>query len=211
MAHPHLVMSTAPPPIEIDFLCREFVYLCKTSSQKNQLIARAAGIKKGVRPWVLDATMGLGRDSYILACLGCKVWGIERHPVVFAELQRALKAAQQATELSHPIHRLHIQQGEAVTLMAQYLTDGTRPDVVLLDPMYPERRKSALNKKSMRVMHALVGADSDADALLSPARALATSRVIVKRPRHAETLRGEEPSFVVEGRSSRFDVYIAGK
>lgn len=51
----------------------------------------------------------------------------------------------------------------------QALADITpRPDVVYLDPMYPHRQKSAMVKKEMRVFQSLVGADEDADALLTP-------------------------------------------
>ena len=66
------------------------------------------------------------------------------------------------------------------------------PDVVYLDPMYPHRQKSALVKKEMRVFQSLVGADEDADLLLAPALALATRRVVVKRPDYAEPLAGRK-------------------
>jgi 16S rRNA (guanine1516-N2)-methyltransferase len=82
--------------------------------------------------------------------------------------------------------------------------------MVYLDPMFPEtRQKSALSKKDMQAFQQVVGADADADALLAPARRLASVRVAVKRPRHAPPLAGEAPSYVLDGDSVRYDCYAA--
>ena len=91
---------------------------------------------------------------------------------------------------------------EALSKLAQEV------DVVYLDPMYPHRDKSALVKKEMRVFQSLVGADLDADGLLAPALALATKRVVVKRPDYAEDLDGVKPNTVIETKKNRFDVYV---
>lgn len=74
--------------------------------------------------------------------------------------------------------------------------------------MYPHREKSALVKKEMRVFQSLVGADLDADGLLAPAMALASKRVVVKRPDYAEDLDGVKPSMVIATKKNRFDVYV---
>lgn len=59
----------------------------------------------------------------------------------------------------------------------------------------------------MRLFRPLVGADDDAPDLLAAALALATHRVVVKRPRKAPAVAGEKPGYVLEGKSSRFDIY----
>ena len=79
--------------------------------------------------------------------------------------------------------------------------------MIYLDPMFPHRDKSSLVKKEMRVFQPLVGSDPDADALLDAALALATHRVVVKRPRKAPCLTGPAPGYTLEGKSSRFDIY----
>ena len=43
--------------------------------------------------------------------------------------------------------------------------------------------------------------------LLEAALALAVHRVVVKRPHKAPALAGRTPSYAIEGRSTRFDVY----
>ena len=37
---------------------------------RGQDLARAAGLKPGVNPHIVDATAGLGRDAFLLASLG---------------------------------------------------------------------------------------------------------------------------------------------
>jgi 16S rRNA (guanine1516-N2)-methyltransferase len=81
-------------------------------------------------------------------------------------------------------------------------------DVVYLDPMFPHREKSAAVKKEMRVFQSLVGSDLDADALLAPAVALASKRVVVKRPDYAPFLADKTPSMQIKTKKNRFDVYV---
>ena len=84
---------------------------------------------------------------------------------------------------------------------------GPPPEAILLDPMFPERARSAAVRKEMRFFHDLIGDDADAPALLEAALALALHRVVVKRPRKAPALAGSQPSYAITGRSTRFDVY----
>ncbi|TXH77678.1 MAG: 16S rRNA methyltransferase, partial [Thiothrix sp.] len=83
-----------------------------------------------------------------------------------------------------------------------------KPDVIYLDPMFPERQKSALVQKEMRCLHEVVGEDTDSDALLTLARRIAKHRVTVKRPRLAPELAGLKPAFVISGKAVRYDVYL---
>lgn len=54
----------------------------KFGGGRGQSIAKAVGLKKAHNPTVVDGTAGLGRDAFVLASLGCKVWLCERHPVL---------------------------------------------------------------------------------------------------------------------------------
>ena len=54
------------------------------------MIAKAVGIAQGVRPRVLDATAGLGKDAFVLASLGCEMSLIERQPLIGALLEDGL-------------------------------------------------------------------------------------------------------------------------
>jgi len=63
----------------------------------------------------------------------------------------------------------------------------------------------------MKVFRTLVGADEDEEELWAAADSLARCRIVVKRPRHAPNLAGQEPSYVLAGKANRFDIYARQK
>ena len=83
----------APGPTRVDFVHGAVAHRRQFGGGKGQMIARAIGIASGVRPTILDATAGLGRDAFVLASLGCAVTLIERHPLVAALLEDGLQRA----------------------------------------------------------------------------------------------------------------------
>lgn len=192
--------------IYVDFVAGAVAHRRKFGGGRGQSIAKAVGLKAGAMPSVVDATAGLGRDAFVLASLGCRVTLIERSPVVAALLADGLARASQDPEIGGWVsERMWLEQGPAVATL-NGLT--TRPDVVYLDPMFPHKQKSALVKKEMRVFQSLVGADLDADELLPAALAVATRRVVVKRPDYAGWLCERKPSMAIETKNNRFDVYV---
>ncbi len=196
--------------ISVDFVSGAVAHRRKFGGGRGQSIAKAVGLKQGVTPTVVDGTAGLGRDAFVLASLGCKVIMVERHPVVAALLEDGLRRAYEDAEIGEWMRDLmSLFHGSSISALADAAqSSGTEIDVVYLDPMYPHREKSALVKKEMRVFQTLVGADLDADGLLAPAMALATKRVVVKRPDYAEDLDGIKPSMVIATKKNRFDVYV---
>ena len=195
----------APGPVRVDFIEGAVAHRRLFGGGSGQMIAKAVGVQSGVRPVVLDATAGLGRDAFVLAQLGCAVTLIERQPLIAALLEDGLLRAQADPEVATIVAQMHLLRGNAIELMRAW--KGEPPQVVYLDPMFPHRDKSASVKKEMRLFRPLVGDDDDAPALLEAALALATHRVVVKRPRKAPGIAGEQPGYALEGNSSRFDIY----
>ncbi len=197
--------------VSVDLVSGAVAHRRKFGGGRGQAIAKAVGLKGGISPTVLDATAGLGRDAFVLATLGCKVQLVERHPVVAALLDDGLARAKADPEIggwvSERMQLLHASSHDALVNLADD-PDFVAPDVVYLDPMYPHKKKSALVKKEMRVFQTLVGADLDADGLFEPAYALATKRVVVKRPDYAEFLAQAKPSMAIETKKNRFDIYV---
>lgn len=68
----------APGPVYVDFTQGKLAYRRRLGGGRQQALARAVGLKGGYVPDVLDATAGLGGDSFVLACLGCQVRMVER-------------------------------------------------------------------------------------------------------------------------------------
>lgn len=198
----------ADGPVYADFVAGAMGFRARHGGRKREPLARAMGLKGASLPTVLDATAGLGRDAFVLAALGCTLTLVERSPIIAALLCDGIARA-----LAHPATQAIAQRmkplgGDAIAFLAQ-LADCDRPDVIYLDPMYPHRSKSALVKKEMRVLRALVGEDPDAPQLLETALRAARRRVVVKRPRLAPSLPGIAPSHTLAGNTTRFDIYLA--
>ncbi|MEK1906130.1 MAG: class I SAM-dependent methyltransferase [Pseudomonas sp.] len=195
----------APGPVRVDFVEGAVAHRRLYGGGSGQMIAKAVGVQSGVRPSVLDATAGLGRDAFVLASLGCSMTLIERQPIIAALLEDGLQRAVRDAEVAAIATQMRLLTGNAIELMGQW--QGEPPQVIYLDPMFPHRDKSALVKKEMRLFRPLVGDDMDAPALLAAALALASHRVVVKRPRKAPIIEGAKPSYALEGKSSRYDIY----
>ena len=197
--------ADAPGAVRVDFVEGAVAHRRLFGGGSGQMIAKAVGIAQGVRPRVLDATAGLGKDAFVLASLGCEMSLIERQPIIAALLEDGLQRAAGDAEVGAIVARMRLLNGNAIELMSAW--EGEAPQVIYLDPMFPHREKSALVKKEMRLFRPLVGDDMDAPALLAAALALASHRVVVKRPRKAPCIEGPKPSHSLEGKSSRYDIY----
>lgn len=190
-------------PIAIDFVGGKLAHRHHYGGGRGQLIARALGLKSNPNPHVLDLTAGLGSDSFVLATLHCKVTMVERSPIVTALLQDGLTRAQQEPWFNQL--ELTLVHMEAKAYLQQL---SHPPEIIYLDPMFPDSKKTALVKKEMRLLRTIVGQDEDANQLLDLSRNIALKRVVVKRSLHAKTLTTIPPDLQYKGKSSRFDVYL---
>ena len=102
--------------------------------------------------------------------------------------------------------RMQLQPGDAIDYLTG-LPAPQYPDVIYIDPMFPESKKTALVKKDMRAFQQIIGADQDSEQLFAIALNTAKNRVVVKRPVKAQYLADKKPSFSLTGKAVRFDVY----
>ncbi len=195
-----------PGPVRADFTGGAVAHRRQFGGGTGQLIAKACGIKGGIRPRILDATAGLGRDAFVLATLGCRVHMLERSPVVHALLEAGLEQAQSDGELGDILERMTLELADGRQWLEQCSAERA-PDLVYLDPMFPHTDKKALVKKEMLAFRELVGYDSDDRELLAAALKIARYRVVVKRARKAPAIEGPAPTYTVDGKSSRYDIY----
>jgi 16S rRNA (guanine1516-N2)-methyltransferase len=212
-----------------------FVDLCPSSGTKaGRRGKRASGtpdlLLKAVQPHkgttgldvqggcvVYDLTAGLGQDSLILAMNGAKqVYMVERHPIVFALLEDALRrlhviassrlsdnCSQEDKErynlASFLVGKLSLWNADSKDWLLEHHGLGGDGNVVIyLDPMFPSRQKSAAVKKGMAVLHDLLesqhgdfvegGNQQEELELLQLALNASDTRVVVKRPIRAPLL-----------------------
>jgi 16S rRNA (guanine1516-N2)-methyltransferase len=195
-------------PLLVDFQSASTEYR-RTTSGIKQDIAKAVGCKPAYRPRVLDVTAGLGGDAFILASVGCDVSLLENNGLVYALLADGIKRAEQSgSDVAVIVNeRLHLLAQQDACDFLKATTDVF--DVVYLDPMFPERQKSAKVKKAMQYFHDVVGCYHEQESeLFFAAMQNALHRVVVKRPKLAPLLANQAPSYQVKGKSVRYDIYL---
>ncbi len=193
-----------------DFTAGKSQYRRLHGGGKGQDIAKAIGLHKIKEPQVLDLTAGMGADAFVLATLGCQVTMIERNLIVHALLRDALDRANLNTDndLQNILKKITLINDNAATYL-DTLSDIFLPDVIYLDPMFPQKTKSAQVKKEMQFFHDIVGSDLDSETLFLQALSKAKKRIVVKRPRLAEVISNKvKVDFVISGKSTRYDVYL---
>jgi len=203
--------------IHIDFISGELAHRQQYGGGKGQAIAKAIGIKQGIEPpTVLDATAGLAKDAFVLACLGCPMTLLERSPVIVELIRDAIRRASDDEQFQLILDNgFDLIEQSSIDYLLSFLsnedsdnTEDARPDVIYLDPMYPERKKSASVKKNMQLLQNLLGKDEDTQALLDIALKIARKRVVVKRPKGAESLSALKPGYQVASKKTRYDIYL---
>ena len=194
--------------IDVDFVEGVLAHRQQFGGGRGQAIARAVGLKRGRNPSVLDITAGLARDAYVLASLGCTLTLVERSPVLFTLVEDGIRRGMTDSAATSVLKNfMNLVNADSVLYM-EHMDTETRPDVIYIDPMYPERKKSALVKKDMQILQRLLGKDQDAEKLLNTAMKCASDRVVVKRPLHAEPVGNLKPDTSISSKKTRYDIYL---
>ncbi|MCV2502517.1 MAG: class I SAM-dependent methyltransferase [Neisseriaceae bacterium] len=196
-----LQSSQYKKPIVVNFESDQLLY--RTKHNQGELIVKAINLKKYNQIW--DATAGLGKDSFLLASFGAEVTLFERNPIIAALLWDGIQRARNNKSIVDIMQRIHFIYG---SILDDDLTLPKLPEVIYLDPMFPERRKSAQVKKEMTFLQKVVGEDSDYGTLFARARALNIPRIVVKRSKLAPAIDNISANFSVKGQSTRFDIYL---
>ena len=171
----------------------------------RELLVRAARVRGVEAPTAVDATAGLGEDSLLLAAAGFAVTMFEKDPVIAALLRDALERAANEPQLAGVVARMTLVEGDSVAGLREL---GFSPDVVFLDPMFPERTKSAAVKKKFQLLHHLERPCDNEDELLDAALAARPRRIVIKRPPKGPWLAGVKPSHSLAGKAVRYDVIV---
>ena len=197
--------NVACKPLACDFVGGAVNHRLRFGGGRGQDLARAAGLKSGINPHIIDATAGLGRDSFLLASLGARVTLIERSPWIYGLLKGGMERARTADSVTAEIiARMTLIKGDAIKLLP-----SLKPEIILVDPMHPVRSKSALVKADMRQIRAIVGIDEDQVVLMKIALAFASKRVVLKWPARAPSMEGvRQCSHQIIGKSVRYDVFM---
>lgn len=200
-------MAKKETPLRVDFVSGAVGHRFRFGGGRGQDLPKAMGLRAGKTPDIVDATAGLGRDAFLLASLGAKVTLIERSAEMHALLLDGMaRAAAEGGEYAEIIARMTLLQGDAKNLLPDLAGEA-----VLIDPMHPPRKNSALVKRELRQVRDIVGTDEDAADLLRAALKSASKRVVLKWPAKADPIEGVRPcSHQIIGKSTRYDVFMLG-
>lgn len=199
-----LTLTDGELSIMVDF--REMLPRLKQSNLQREMLVKAARIKGQPMPQTLiDATAGFGEDSLILAAAGFQVQLYEFDEVIAVLLKDGMERALEIPELKEAVGRMK--------LVCKDSTEGMRkldfkPDIVLLDPMFPARQKSALIKKKFQLIQRLESPCSTEEQLLDAAVAADPKRIVIKRPLKGPYLADRKPSYSLEGKAIRYDCFV---
>ena len=184
-------LSVAPP---------QSVYLeAKVIERRASLrsdLARACGLNRHKDLCIVDACAGWGMDGLALAATGARVVLLERERPIWALLDDLLRQRDWGRVEHHCIDAL------------EWLSQPPIPcDVVYLDPMFPQRNKTALPKQRLQLLARLAKASAEPEALLEAALAVARKRVVLKRRRKDPVV--APPDWQIVGKTVRYDSYAA--
>ena len=191
--------------LKCSFIEGPILHRLKYGRGRGQNLAKAVGMKFNKNRNIIDATAGLGYDSFILASIGAKVTLIERSQKMYELLQNGIdEGISFGGEIEKIINRMELVFGDSKDILPK-LT----PEVIMIDTMYKDRKKTALVKNNMRLVRDIVGPDSDYIDLLKVALNCATNRVVLKQPRYAEPIKEiRKCSHQILGKTIRYDVFM---
>ena len=198
-----LSLAQGETAVSVDF--SKLVRRISKSNPMGEMIVKAARIKGKETPSAIDATAGLGEDSFLLAAAGFDVTLCEYNPVICALLQDGIERAKGIPGLSAAAGRMTVYEGNSIEYMASL---STAPDVVVLDPMFPERQKSALIKKKFQLIQQLESPCSGEEELLCAAVNLRPHKIVIKRPLKGAFLAGRKPDYSLAGKAIRYDCFV---
>ena len=191
--------------LKCSFIEGPILHRLKYGKGRGQNLAKAIGMKSNKNRNIVDATAGLGYDAFILASLGVKVTLIERSEKMYEILQNGInEGVSFGGEIEKIINRMDLLFGDSKDILPKL-----SPEVIMIDTMYKDRKKTALVKNNMRLVRDIVGPDSDYIELLEVALSCAKNRVVLKQPRYADPIKEiGKCSHQILGKTIRYDIFM---
>lgn len=215
MSDPHIIAIIKHTPI---LLTINHNTLIKTSlnwqslthrivnaGRKSELLLQAC--KLTAQMTVVDGMAGFGHDGLILASTGAKTTMIEKNPIMALLLFFEYDMMMSHQNWQKLLGRIQILHGAFESII------GTldKPNVVYLDPMFPNDSYHAKVGKTMQTLHQLVNPPTFEEemTLLTVAHASLSQlgRVVIKRPLSAPHLANKLPNQSIANDAIRFDKY----
>jgi len=187
--------------LRVDFLKGPMGWRLKRPEHEKQL-KKAIG-KTSDSLTIFDGTAGMLGDSMIFLSLGHKVIACEQSKIIYLLIKDACKRAENELPFLKNLKLVHGNSAEI------YKSHGT-PDLVYLDPLYPENSKSSKRSGDVALLRTAIELESITDIgdeIFHEFRASEHKKIILKRPIKAPLI-CNKINYQIKGKSTRFDIYI---
>ena len=119
-------------------------------------------------------------------------------------LKDAIRRAKKNPQLKDIVGRMHLVVGNSIELLSEHMPNL---NLIYLDPMFPESRKSGLTNKKLQLIRKMEPPCFEEEKLFEAAIKAAPDKVIVKRPLKSDYLAGKSPNYSLNGKAIRYDCY----
>lgn len=210
-----VVGEPAWSPLVVDFLSSNWSFRLERTWNSKETLRSALGVKKGTVLSIVDGTGGLLSDSFLMSEWGHGVMAFEQNKLLAFIAAEACERAKQSKPLT-TLNEPRCLEVRCERFEPEFLTQqGT--DVLYLDPMYPEKRKAALNSKEMRIVKICTASDlhwseDDIAQVILDCLGKVNKRIVLKRPSWAPPLSDKVAGLMshsIKGKGTDFCVFPA--
>lgn len=200
-------------PFCVDFNTKDFLYKINNSNKSNHPLLKSIHTKNSINTniTVLDCTLGLARDSFLIASQGYQVTSLEENKTLYSLVENFIDRNKNCTTDSkyhyNFSNNINIENINAEVYLNAL---NNKFDIIYLDPMFPKREKSAKVKKESQLLQSLAPIKSEKEdlSLMELSINKCKIKVVVKRPPKSNFLGNLKPNYSYKNNTSRFDIYI---
>ena len=171
--------------------------------QGENLLKKAIGWQSKIQKHILDATGGLGHDSFILALLGQKITLLEKNIGLCIMIEEALHNLPNLPYFKDAKNNISIINNDS----RAFLSSAENFDVVYIDPMFNSKKKLKRTKQ-MEFLDNYLKEYDDPSAEFYESN---FKRLVIKKELRATSSIKDCSALSFRGSSVRYDIYSKGE
>ena len=171
--------------------------------QSETLLKKAVGWQSSVQKHILDATGGLGHDSFILALLGQKITLLEKNTGLCILIEEALNNLPNLSYFNDAKNNISVINNDS----RAFLSSAENFDVIYVDPMFNSKKKLKRTKQMQFLDNYLEEYDDPSVEFYKSN----FKRLVIKKELRAAPSIKDCSAISFKGSSVRYDVYSKGE
>ena len=188
--------------LENSFIAGKFNTRIK-QHQSETLLKKAVGWQSSVQKHILDATGGLGHDSFILALLGQKITLLEKNTGLCILIEEALNNLPNLSYFNDAKNNISVINNDS----RAFLSSAENFDVIYVDPMFNSKKKLKRTKQMQFLDNYLKEYDDPSVEFYKSN----FKRLVIKKELRAAPSIKDCSAISFKGSSVRYDVYSKGE